>query len=238
MQDLVVGRLLRAMRQRRGWRQADLADRAGVSQRLVSTIERGHFDATTMRSLRLVFAAVDARLDLTPSWRGADLDRLLDADHAALVRTTVDRLERAGWQIRLEVTYAEYGERGSIDVLALQPAALACLVLEIKSAVPSSEATGRKLDEKARLASRIVERTEGWRPVRVGRVLVVPETSRLRRLIDHDPNLRRMLPGDALAIRQWLRRPAGGLAAIWFLSPSTRAATRRRIRVRRGSGDG
>ena len=222
MNDLVLGRLLRALRRRRGWRQVDLAARAGTSQSHISAIERGGAGSSSLWTLRRVFEVLEARAEVSVSWRGADLDRLLDEDHRKLVAQVARRLDAYGWQIELEATYSEYGERGSIDVLALLPAQRACLVIEVKSAVASTEEIGRKLDEKARLSPRIVERRSGWRPETVGRVVVLPETMRLRRLIAREETLRRMFPASMTVLRGWLRHPVGPIAALWFLSDSSR----------------
>jgi hypothetical protein len=146
-------------------------------------IERGHSDGTSVGRLRALFSAVDARLQLAPSWRGADLDRLVDADHAAIVTSLARRLERAGWHVELEVTYAIGTERGSIDVLGLRPDVRAALVCEVKSDIAAAEATGRKLDEKRRLAPSIIRDRFGWMPALVGTALVLPESLRLRRLL-------------------------------------------------------
>jgi transcriptional regulator with XRE-family HTH domain len=232
MNDVVVGRVLRALRRRKGWRQLDLARRASVSQRHISSIERGHLDGASLRMIRRVFSALETRVEAVATWRGADLERLIDEDHARLVNETARRLETNGWIVRLEVTYSEFGERGSIDVLGLRPVERACLIVEVKATIGSAESTGRKLDEKARLAPAIVERREGWRPETVGRVLVVPEATSIRRLFTREPILSRMLPIDAVAVRTWLRRPLGPLAATWFLSGSTHGAPRRGSRVR------
>ena len=232
MQDVTVGRILRALRRRRGWRQIDLAARAGISQRHISSIERGHLDGASLRTIRRVFAALEGRVEAVAIWRGADLDRLIDEDHARVVGAAARRLEASGWIVRLEVTYSEYGERGSIDILGLRPVERACLVVEVKAAIGSAESTGRKLDEKARLAPTIVASREGWRPTTVGRVLVVPDTTSLRRLFAREPILARMLPVDAATVRRWVRRPLGPLAATWFLSGSTQSAGRRGSRVR------
>jgi transcriptional regulator with XRE-family HTH domain len=216
--DVVVGRVLRALRRRRGWRQRDLADRAGCSQALISEVEAGHVDGTTLGRLRRIFAAVDARIELVPRWRGADLERLVDEAHAAVVAEVVRRLEQAGWTAVVEVTYSEFGERGSIDVLGLLPARRAALVVEVKAEIGSAEATARKLDEKTRLVPRIIENRFGWRPVTVGRVLAMPESSRLRRLLAATPILARSFPEHAATVRSWLRLPVGTIAAAWFLS--------------------
>jgi hypothetical protein len=142
----------------------------------------------------------------------------LDEDHTRVVAEVARRLEHLGWAVELEVTYSEFGERGSIDVLGLRPAERAIAVIEVKTDIPSSEALGRKVDEKARLAPGIVAARHGWNAASVGRIVVMPDTSRLRRLVERHAVIGRMFPVDALAIRRWLRRPSGAMAGLWFLS--------------------
>ena len=55
MDDRTVGLVLRALRRRRGWRQIDLAVRAGCSQAVVSQVERGQLARSTLATLRRVF---------------------------------------------------------------------------------------------------------------------------------------------------------------------------------------
>ena len=62
MDDGRAGRVLQRLRLRRVMRQVDLAAAAGVSQSTISLIERGHLDTLALRTIRLVFAAVDACL--------------------------------------------------------------------------------------------------------------------------------------------------------------------------------
>ena len=218
MDDRTVGLVIRALRRRRGWRQVDLATHAGVSQSTVSRIERGWFEDLSLRTVRSVSSALEARVHLAPRWRGAELDRLLDEDHAAVVASVARQLESLGWQALLEVTYAHYGERGSIDVLGLQPSLKAVAVIEIKTDIASTEELGRKIDEKARLAPEIVRARVGWVPAVVGRLVVMPDTMRLRRLVERHEVLKRMFPSDGRAVRRWLRDPRESVAGLWFLS--------------------
>ena len=146
MDDRTVGLVLRALRRRRGWTQSHLAARASCSQATVSNVERGHVETVSVQTLRRLFAAVDARVLVEPRWRGAELDRLLDSEHAAIAAATTHRLDAFGWPSLQEVTYAHGPERGSIDVFGANAAKRAVLVCEIKSDIPSAEATGRKLD--------------------------------------------------------------------------------------------
>lgn len=237
MDDRTVGLVLRALRRRRGWRQSDLAARAGCSQALVSLIERGHVAQSSLETVRHVFQALDARVQLAPTWRGAELERLLDSEHAAVSGVFAGKLERARWTPMLEVTYSEFGERGSIDVLGLRADVRAAVVGEVKTDVASSEAVARKLDEKGRLVGRVVRRLEGWTPEVVALLLVLPESPRLRRLVTESPILSRLYPVDARRTRAWLREPAGSLRASWFLSDSNTRNPRRVRAPSRSSND-
>jgi hypothetical protein len=182
-----------------------------------------------------VFGSLEARIDLQPSWRGAELERLLDLDHAAIEEALARRIERDGWTVLIEVTYSIGGERGSIDVLALDAARRAALVVEVKSDIAAAEAVGRKLDEKRRLAPAIVHQRVGWTPITVAAVLVLPEGPRLRRLLAGPAaSLGRAFPIASRAVATWLRNPNRPIAATWFLTLSTpRAGRRVRIAKRR-----
>jgi hypothetical protein len=79
---------------------------------------------------------------------------------------------------------------------------------------------GRKLDEKARLAPGIVKARFGWTATAVGRLIVMPETMRLRRLVQRHEVIGRMFPVNAIGTRRWLREPRGAFAGLWFLSDS------------------
>ena len=54
MDPVRFGLAIRALRRRRGWTQAELADRAGVSQAAVSRAERGGARAMTLRTLERI----------------------------------------------------------------------------------------------------------------------------------------------------------------------------------------
>ena len=91
MDDVRLGRALRALRLRRGLRQADVAVADGVAQSTISLIERGHWSTLSMRTVRRVFAVVDARFEGQLTLRGGALERLLDERHAELVGAFADR---------------------------------------------------------------------------------------------------------------------------------------------------
>lgn len=220
-----LGLVIRALRRRKGWRQLDIARIAHVSQTLISLIERGHGDRVTGEVLRRVAAAVDARLVVDLRWRGGDVERLLDAGHAALVSEIAARLQKAGWEVLVEVTYETARAAGSIDILAWHAATSTLLAIEIKTEVTSAEATLRKLDEKVRIAADLAGIRYGWRARFVSKLLVLEATSTNRRRIDaHRVLFDGALPVRDDAVRQWLRRPSGAISGRLFASPSNPGA--------------
>jgi transcriptional regulator with XRE-family HTH domain len=239
MDDARIGRALRVLRQRRGLRQSEVAAAAGVAQSTVSEIESGRLGTVPLGRVRRVFAAVDAGFEGTVLWRGAGLDRLLDARHAALVGASVDRLGRLTWETHVEASYSIYGERGSIDVLGGLARVRAVLVEEVKSELGNLEETIRKLDEKVRLVRKEIARDRfGWDPVVVGRILVLPDSTAARqRVAALDAVLRVAFPDRGTAVRHWLREPSGVLAGVLFqrdIAPSDRKWDRRGVRRVRG----
>jgi transcriptional regulator with XRE-family HTH domain len=227
MDDIRIGVLVRALRIRAGMRQADLGRAAGVSQSLISAIECGHLAASTVATLRRVLGILGARFDGQILWHGADLDRLLDARHAALVEASVRSLRQLGWDTQVESTYSIDSERGSIDVLGGMVARRAVVVEEIKTDIPRLEETVRKLDEKARLVGeRIALDPFGWKPNAIGRILVLPDTDRVRRLVAaHDDVLGTAFPARGSDVRRWLRRPLGNVSGILFVADISMSGT-------------
>ena len=132
-----------------------------------------------------------------------------------------------------EISYSEYGERGSIDLAPLQAATRVLLIVEVKTELVSIESTLRKLEEKVRLGPSIVRDRFGWQPALVGRVLVLPEESTARRRVArHSAVLDQAFPQRGRAFISWLRSPFGPLAAIWFASPTTGTYHKRRVVTR------
>jgi transcriptional regulator with XRE-family HTH domain len=227
MDSLRIGRSLRALRIRRGLRQADVAAAAGVSRSQYGRIERGDLRGVPLDDVHAICRALQADLDVRIRWQGEGLDRLLDEAHAGLVDALVRRLAAAGWVPEVEVSFSIYGERGSIDVLAWHGVARALLVCEVKSVMPDAQAMLSTLDRKARLAPRLVD-DRGWQPSVVGRLLAVADSSTTRRRVDGFGALfEAALPGRGSEVRAWLRRPAGPMAGILFLPDARRHGTRR-----------
>lgn len=234
-----LGRRYRALRHRLDWRQKDLGEEADVSQDTVSRTERGRIAEVSIPALRRQAAALGAELHLELWFRGGELDRLMDEGHAALVGAVAARLEALGWETRPEVSFAVYGERGSIDLVAWHAASATLLVIEVKTELTSLEETLRRHDVKVRLAAQVVAERFGWRARCVARLLVLPDGSTARAQVRrHDAVLRSALPLRGPALRGWLRAPAGSVAGLAFV-PFARGARgsrppigRKRIRRR------
>ena len=157
------------------------------------------------------------------------MDRLLDEDHARLTAVVVQRLLAMDWEVAVEATYSEYGERGSVDVLAARAALLAIVVVEVKSDLTVMDATVRKADEKARIVRRSLGRERfGFTPKHVGRLLVLPSTKSARRRVRNSSTiLETAFPSRGTDVRTWLRKPVGDLAGILFVSDTNpRSGTR------------
>ncbi len=236
MDDVRIGRALRALRLRRGLTQRELAALVGVSQSAISLAERGHLDRLSIRTVRRIFAALDARFEGLVTWRGGALDRLLDERHAALVETVVRDLRAAGWEVLVEVSFNHYGDRGSIDVLALHRASRCGVVGEVKSGLTVIEETNRRLDVKVRLAPTLIEERFGVRPVAVGRLLVLPRsTTSFRRVARLSATFDAVLPGRTAEARRWIRDPRGPFAGIAFVPSMNGGGQRSGGRARAGT---
>jgi transcriptional regulator with XRE-family HTH domain len=227
MDDRRVGLVIRALRRRRGWRQVDLADRPGISQSVIARAEAGHFDSLALRTTRRILTALDVRVELSARWRGGELDRLIDARHAAIAGKAAGIVSGDGWDVLQEVTYAIFRDRGSIDLLGVRRSESIALIIEVKSVITSWEETQRKFDEKVRLLPRILEEREGWRPRTIGRVIVVDDTmTNRRRVLAAGAAAALAYPAGGRQIRAWLRSPVGSIAGIWFLSDIRPGGTR------------
>ncbi|MDQ6793781.1 MAG: helix-turn-helix domain-containing protein [Chloroflexota bacterium] len=229
MDAVRLGRQIRALRRRRGWRQVDLAARAGLSRATIARVELGGAEDMPLRTLGRIATAMSARLDARLLWNGESLDRLLDQTHAALVEELTTRLGREGWVVAPEVSFSIFGERGSIDLLAFHPRTSLILVVEVKSALPDLQAMLVTLDRKARLASRIAQ-DRGWQPAGVARLLVLPNERTARRCIGaHAALLGTAFPTRGVEVNRWLRKPDRPISGLVFVSGVRAADPRHRV---------
>jgi transcriptional regulator with XRE-family HTH domain len=223
--DQRVGSAFRAVRIRRGWTQAELAQRCAVSASLISLIERGHMDTLSLRMLRRIAGELEIRLDLHARMRTGDIDRILNAGHAAMHEALARYLgSLPDWLHAPEVSFAVFRDRGVIDILAFHPPIGALLVIELKTELVSLEDLLGTMDVRMRLAERIgAER--GWRPRTVSCWVVLADTTpNRRRTQTYAATLRSAFPSDGREMRRWMRRPSGALRAVLldYLEPGWR----------------
>jgi transcriptional regulator with XRE-family HTH domain len=243
MDDLAIGRLFRQLRIRVGWRQDDVADRAGISRAAYSEIERGMIDRVPLGKLRGVAKVLEVRLDLAATWRGAAIDVVRSARHAAMAERVTRTLIDAGWEVRPEVSFNHFGERGVVDLVAWDAASMTLLLVELKTELADVPGLLAVTDRRRRLAATIAA-PFGWQPRAVAQwVVVAASRTNERRLAAHRSLIRAALPGDGRLVAGWLVKPAGRLAALSFLpdssgtSASRSAAPILRVRAARPSAE-
>jgi transcriptional regulator with XRE-family HTH domain len=239
MDDLRVGLVLRAVRRRLNWRQRDVALRAGVSQKLVSLAEAGQLERLTLRSLRAIGRVLEVRVPVEPLWRGGQLPRLLDLEHASIVNAVAANMRRRGWELLVEYTFNHFGDRGSVDLVGWQPRHRALVLVEVKGRITDVQDLHASMARKRRIVPACLARELGWRPMTVGQLLVVGEPSAQRRLVArHGEIFSATFAQRGREARSWLAHPRGTLSALWFLSPSNGVTAKRlerrpqRIRTR------
>jgi transcriptional regulator with XRE-family HTH domain len=239
VQDARVGAAFKAVRLRRGWRQADVGHRARVSPGVVSLVERGHLDRVSIPAFRRVAGALEIRAEISLSLPHGEIERLLGAGHAALHESLARYLTGVpGWVHAPEVSFAVYGERGIIDILAFHPGTGSLLVIELKTELVSLEDLLGTMDVRVRHAAKIA-RERGWQATAISAWVVFADSAtNQRRVRSHHHALRAAFPADGRAMRRWLRQPAGSIRALSFwaddsVATANRAvAGRRRVRVR------
>jgi len=231
-----IGRVVRALRHARNWTQRELGSRSGCHGSVISRLERGNLRACSLVRIARILDQLDARLVLSVQWRGGELDRLLDADHARLGERWA-RIRPARWTSRAEVTYNHYGDRGSIDDLSFDSVSGTLLVTELKTGVYDAQRALAKLDEKARVASGVARRF-GWVVRRVIPALVLAESRTNRRRIGEHRALFARFDCRGRAARAWLREPSrAGINGLLLFVPLSdvrgmhgRRAGRQRVR--------
>lgn len=199
-------------------RQADIAAKARVAQSTVSRLEKGAMDALTMGTVKRICQALEIRVEYVFRTRGPDPDRLLDARHAEIVAAVIRRLGPA-WITTSEYSFNDYGDRGSVDVLAWHSGTGALLLVEVKSELVDVQATLRSMDVKVRVVPRLVRRDRGWTVNALGSVLVIPDESSARRSVHRCGSIfDTVLPARTVEVRRWIAQPSGSLRGVWFLA--------------------
>lgn len=217
MDDLGLGRLFRSLRLRLGWRQVDVARKAGISRSVYSDAERGHVDQLTVATLRRIASVLEVRLVIEPSWRGGRIERVIAGRHATMQERLTAMLVAVGWEVRPEASFSHFGERGVVDLVAWHPGRRTLLLVEIKTELVDPSGLLMVADRRRRLAG-VIASERGWPPAVVAQWLVLADgRTNHRRVAEHRALLRAAFPADGRSISGWLVDPSTAINALWFL---------------------
>ena len=169
-------------------------------------------------------------------WRQADLARAAGMSRAAVSRAERGHLDEltlaafrrvtAALDLRVEVSYSIFGERGVIDMLAWHADRAMVLVVEFKTELIDVNDLVATMDRRRRLAIAIAQDFK-WRPVSASSLVVlVGDRTNRRRVTEHRTLLRAAFPADGRRLAGWLRDPGESVAmlAMW---PDERQETSR-----------
>ena len=234
--DVQIGRMVRDLRLSRNLTQEDVAVRAGVSRATVSRLECGIVDCLAIGAHRALSRALGMPSIVTIGWRSPELERLRDRLHASMVEQLVSILVPLGWEIVPEHSFNHFGERGSADLLAWRASCEALLIVETKTRLWDLQDMLVALDRKRRLLPGLARRDRGWRARTVGVILVLPEMSTHRHVVErHAATFRAAFPQRQVEARHWLANPLGDIRALWFLPIARQDDIGQRSRRRRAS---
>jgi len=220
MNDLRVGRIIRAVRVHARMTQSDVSDLADVDRSVLTDLEHGRLEQVSLRTARRLCKPLEIDLVVEASWRGGAVDRLLDRDHAAVVNHVVHVLTAVGWTVEAELTFNEFGDRGSVDVVAWHPEHRVLVIIEVKTAFADLRAMLMSLSRKVRVVPGVLQEQRGWRRRHLGRLLVVIGSTANRGVVTHHEALfTTTFPARSREVLAWIRHPDRDLAGLWFVSP-------------------
>jgi transcriptional regulator with XRE-family HTH domain len=186
MLAVAIGRLLRMVRIRRGWRQCDVAVKARLSPAVIGRHENGAVGS--LAALERHAAVFGLRPELRLLGRSGQLARLADEEHAAMVEVTAAWFRAAGFAAETEASFSEWGERGRIDLLAFDAPTATLVIVEVKTQLLDLQNLFGALNVKERLVPNIAER-RGWPVRRRVTVLSVAATVANREIVRTHPAL-------------------------------------------------
>ena len=142
-------------------------------------------------------------------------------------RVAAELVER-GWDVRPEVSFSHFGERGVVDLVGWHAGTDTLLLVELKTELVDVGDLLATMDRRRRLAS-VIGSGLGWQPSIVGSWVLFTDTrTNRRRVAEFSKLLRAAFPTDGRSIRGWLASPERPVAALSFLPDSNqeRSGTR------------
>lgn len=229
MRAIVMGRQLRMLRIRKGWRQSEVAEKAELSTSVIGRHEAGVIGSSV--ALERHAGVFGLRIELKLVGRAGELVRLGDEEHAAIVEALAGWFRAAGFLVEAEASYSEWGERGRIDLLAYDPQTGTLAIVEVKTQLLDLQDLFGSMNVKERLASTIAER-RGWTVRRRVSVLGVASTAANRDIVRSHPSLFTGFEGRRLSVAA-LRAGEGRILHWVTAAEASRSwwiAGRRRVR--------
>lgn len=243
MQDDRVGRLFRTVRIQRGLRQRDVGELAGCSQRWIAELELGRLDAMPVGTMRRVGDILEIRVTIDAWWRRGDGIRLLDAVHAGIVERTLRILTTSGWEVLPEWSFNNFGERGSVDIVAWHAATRTLLLIEVKSRLDDVQELLHTFGRKVRIAPGLLAKERGWDAADVATMLIVGDGHAAREIVRrHKTTFDARWPERTARCKAFVRRSGQDASpfrgGVWFMAPEAGPGARpavepQRVRSRR-----
>ncbi len=223
---------LREARRTANRTQAEVGDTAGVSQSLVSSLERGRGAGATIETWACLAAAVGEQfvgfLERAP---GAERPR--DIEHLRRQSALIELASTGGWSAIPELAIDPGLTRGrSIDVALVRRVSLEAVVVEVWDWFDDVGAGLRGLDAKSNaLAGRLASGSPDPGAWRVRGLYVVRGTRRNRRLVDElRPLFAARFPESSISWLRALAEPTHAMPAsdglLWTDSSGVLAASR------------
>jgi hypothetical protein len=123
------------------------------------------------------------------------------------------------------VTFNNFGDRGSADIVAWHPATRTLLIIEVKTRIGDVQATASTFERKVRILPGVLAREEGWDPAVVGRMLVIADTRANRAIVrEHQQIFASIWPELTAATRRWIRKPTSAATATGGMPRSSGSA--------------
>jgi transcriptional regulator with XRE-family HTH domain len=229
-----VGDAIRAGRRRRGWTQAELGTKAGVSRMLVSRLERALSGGVTLDGLQRVVLALGTQLRLEVA--RDRLEEPADAGHLAVQELIARLLKEAGFRTTVELPTRPAEPWRSGDVVGVDDRLARLVIVECWNTFGDLGAAARSSSRKQGDGEALAIARWGERDSTVHVVWVIRHTARNRALLARYPEFfASRFPGSSV---RWVRALTEGLdppeasGIVWCDAGATVVFAWRRTRAR------